>query len=206
MQFPLTFPAEFSGDNAISLETLAGTAAEQFNRPIVPVTNAHLDTVEANDFRVLRLTDSGTYGNDGDHVAWINGQWQNLGTEATFSAPRLETQTLMDAESGNTYAPDDLAGGGGSGLTSLATGTVTLTSGGSPAHDATLGLALAETDDVSVVRVTPDSAGQVAANYGFSTTWWQVWDDAAGSKDVHLQVDWQTDPGSNLTVAYEVLQ
>jgi len=77
-------------------------------------------------------------------------------------------------------------------------GTVTLTSGGSPA---------ARIDGISgtegyrpTVKVTADpSASQPASDYSWDE--YAEWDDSAGQWD--LVVEWRTDPGSDVSALYE---
>lgn len=77
--------------DSVTLEQLATAVAKALNRPIVPVRNEHLDSATTDRFRVLRLRDSGSYGEAGDLVAWLDGGWQNLSTEATANVPELQT-------------------------------------------------------------------------------------------------------------------
>lgn len=100
---------------------------------------------------------------------------------------------------------DAASGGGGStGFSTLASGTETLDNTTNPAFDADLGLSLNEGVEADLTE-NVDTATTPAEDYAYSVNFWKTWDDSAGAMDIHLQVDWQTQPSSSFDIEYKVV-
>lgn len=112
---------------------------------------------------------------------------------------------LTVTDDGDDTVTIDASGGGLSG-TEKDMGTITLTTGSTPAFDGTLTDVAADEDiKIDSVRVFPDPDDQVAADYDFNHDWTRKWDESDGAVDIGLTVNWDNDPGSNITARVEVL-
>jgi len=102
-------------------------------------------------------------------------------------------------------------GSGGSGLSSVTSGTVTATGGAGvpgPAVDTTLTSVSTNQTLQYLVTVYVSSDPTWSADYAWNYEAGHQWDDSAGDLDIDLTVNWDTDPGNgnDLTLAWEVLQ
>jgi hypothetical protein len=88
----------------------------------------------------------------------------------------------------------------------LATGSITLTSGSQPAFDGTLqGVTTDQTVKIVAINLYVGSDPSFNGDYAWNHDFGQKYDDANGEVDINLTVNWDIDPGSNLTLQYEVL-
>lgn len=125
---------------------------------------------------------------------------QQIGTPAAPNAGDM--QLYFKGDEGlykqNPNGTEDRVGGLFGELVDL--GTITLSTGSTPAFDGTLaGVSTDETISIDIVRVIPDSAGQVSTDYAWNTDYGRRYDDSQGEVDINLTVNWDTDPGSNIT-------
>lgn len=126
------------------------------------------------------------------------------------STPDVGNSLLYFKDDGNLYKQDENGNeeqvGGGVGGTVVDLGTITLSSGSVPAYDGALnGVSIDEKARLDAVRVIPNSTDQVAADYEWNHDWGRRWDDTDGEVDLNLTVNWDTDPGSDITVRVEVV-
>lgn len=86
----------------------------------------------------------------------------------------------------------------------LASGTITLTGGISPAFDDVLGLALSETEFFDVVLASQGATFDYAFNYD----WGRTYNSSADEMDVNLTVNWDNDPGdgNDVSVDYKIIR
>lgn len=94
----------------------------------------------------------------------------------------------------------------GAGADTVDMGTITLSTGDAPAYDGTL-QSVVENEDTLVedIIIYPDSEGQVANDYAVNHDYGVQWDDANRELDVNLTVNWDTDPGSDMTYRVEAV-
>lgn len=95
-----------------------------------------------------------------------------------------------------THGTDD-------GLTTVASGTVTARSGATPAVKTTLDASVSETTP-TVTAVQPASANQTTATYAYNADWGSVYDPTTGSRTAQLTINWDTDPGTDMTFEWTI--
>lgn len=132
----------------------------------------------------------------------------NISSEWELDAePANDQFTLRNTATSNEFVfNDDGSTGFAGGVTEVDMGTITLTSGSTPAFDGTInGVSTDEQKKIVDVAVIPDSTGQVAADYAWNISYSRAWDNSVPELDLDLTVNWDTDPGSNLTVRVFVM-
>lgn len=159
-----------------------------------PVTIT-LSDADAKDGREITIVDAG--GNAGTNVITID-------TESSQTIDGANTDTIGSDYGANRIVSDGTdwftSGGGGGGATEVDLGTITLSTGSTPAFDGTLNaVTTSETGRIEDVVVHIESSGQVASDYAFNHDWGQRWDNTNTEVDANLTVNWDNDPGSNLT-------
>jgi hypothetical protein len=119
------------------------------------------------------------------------------------------TDRILELNSNNELVLTDPATGNterAGGLQVLTTGSITLTSGSQPAFDGTLqGVTTDQTVKIVAINLYVGSDPSFNGDYAWNHDFGQKYDDANGEVDINLTVNWDIDPGSNLTLQYEVL-
>jgi len=119
------------------------------------------------------------------------------------------TDRILELNSDNKLVLTDPATGNTEplgGLQVLATGSITLTSGSQPAFDGTLqGVTTDQTVKIIAINLYVGSDPSFNGDYAWNHDFGQKYDDTNGEVDINLTVNWDIDPGSNLTLQYEVL-
>lgn len=155
------------------------------------------DTSDINFDQNLDVTD------DGDDTVTVDG----TGDPADVSD---DGGTVTTAASDINFGTDLTASDDGDGTATVDLtlddsevdlGTQTLTTGSTPAFDGTIAaLSADEAAKIDSIRVYPDPTGQLASDYAYNIDWGRAYDDSDGEVDLNLTVNWDTDPGTNLTV------
>jgi len=182
-------------------------------------------SVPAEDGNTFIQTDAGP---SGDLFAshHYNGSWTKKGLEASeatidrdVSLNDSSTSPSSNGEvrrnggdvlvySGGSSRNLSNVGSGGTGVTQIATGTVTASGGSIPAVQTTI-TNISTDDDLDYwVALYPDADPTLAADYAFNFDYSHIWDNSAGAWDLDLTVNWDLDPGSgnDVTLRWEVLQ
>lgn len=74
----------------VTLQDLAVAVARAAPAPIEKLSNAQLADRTPRRMRVHKLADSGQYGNAGEYVVGLEGQWTNTKTDGGIGTPALE--------------------------------------------------------------------------------------------------------------------
>lgn len=154
-----------------------------------PVTNTelttHTDTTGAHHTR---------YSDDEARTAVIG-----LVDAGALSGVSGTAGQVLHTDGASTYWAE---GGSGSGGSQIASGVFTHTTGGATEHTVT-DVTTEEQVELNVT-VAPDQAGQTTNDYAFNSYFSQRWDESTGSVVVDIVVNWDIDPGSDMTFNYTV--
>lgn len=115
---------------------------------------------------------------------------------STPSDPHVKLGTVDTSDGSTTRANDKRT-----------TGTVTASTGSTPAVDTVLTPNI-ETEgfDYDFIVYTDPDTSQPNADYDWNYDYSHNWNDSAGEVEIDLTVNWDTDPGSNVTLKWELIK
>lgn len=199
------------GDTAYMSSLFGGVTLVDVSTPDAMEQIGHFDTASSNTSEDVWVVGDYCYlaNNDTSEVILLDvSDPSSISKIGTFSDSDLGNPQDVFVQGDKLYVTDAqndiflIFGSRGV----MATGTVTASTGSDPAVDTTINGVFSDQHwpFEFVVYLDPD-AGQFNNSSAFNYDWSPAWDETNEEMDVDVVVNWDNDPGSNMTLRWAVI-